>query len=117
MAEKGDRVAEKAREQSKPKLNKKNTLIKWFVDCITVGAIMNTTAFLLIIGLLKGYDLAIIRKNIREQTIPIIVTGYRVWPIASIISFTFIPWERRIVFFSCVGLFWGIYMSIISARL
>lgn len=78
---------------------------------------MNTTAFLLIIGVLKGYDSATITKNIREQTIPIIVTGYRVWPIASIISFTFIPWERRIVFFSCVGLFWGIYMSIISARL
>jgi hypothetical protein len=117
LAEKGDRVAEKEREQPKPRLNKRNTLIKWFVDCITVGAILNTTAFLLIIGVLKGYDMAKIRQNIRQETIPIIVAGYRIWPIASIISFAFIPWQRRIVFFSCVGLFWGVYMSLISVRL
>ncbi|KAF2101958.1 hypothetical protein NA57DRAFT_53899 [Rhizodiscina lignyota] len=120
LAEKGDRVSEKEKEQhqlSKPRLNKRNTFTKWFVDCITLGAIGNTVAFLLIIGVLKGYDMAAIRKNIREETIPIIVAGYRIWPIASIISFTFIPWERRIVFFSVVGLFWGIYMSLISARL
>jgi hypothetical protein len=121
LAEKGqsDKVAEKEKEQrpTKPKLNKKNTLIKWFVDCITVGALVNTVAFLLIISVLKGMDMATVREKIRDETIPIIVAGYRVWPIASIIGFTVVQWERRIVFFSCIGLFWGVYMSLISARL
>lgn len=47
---------------------------------------------------------------------PIIVAGYKMWPIASIISFTFIPVRRRIVFLSFVGLLWGIYMSLVAAK-
>jgi hypothetical protein len=121
LGEKGqsDKVAEKEKEQQpiKPRLNRKNTFTKWFIDSITLGAIFNTMAFLFIIGVLKGLDMATIRQNIRDETIPIMVTGYRIWPIASIIGLTFIPWERRIVFFSCIGFFWGIYMSLISARL
>jgi hypothetical protein len=78
---------------------------------------VNTAAFLLIISVLKGMDVTTIRQRLRDETFPIIFTGYRVWPIASIISFTFFTWERRIVFFSCVGFFWGIYKSLISARL
>jgi hypothetical protein len=121
LAERGwsDNVAEKEKEKqlTKLKFSKKNTMIKWFVDCITLGAVFNTVAFLLIIGVLKGTDMATIRHKIRDETIPIIVVGYRVWPIASIINFTFIRWERRIVLFSCIGFFWGIYMSLISAHL
>ncbi|KAB2578589.1 Mpv17/PMP22 [Lasiodiplodia theobromae] len=103
-------------EEEKPKLNLKNTITKWFVDCITMGAIMNTVAFLVIMGLMKGQSSAQIGGNIRTETIPIIVAGYKIWPIASIISFSFIPVERRIVFLSAIGLCWGIYMSLVAAR-
>lgn len=43
----------------------KNTWTKWFVDCITMGAIMNTVAFLIIMGLLKGQAGSQILYNIR----------------------------------------------------
>ncbi|CEI68440.1 hypothetical protein FVEN_g5401 [Fusarium venenatum] len=99
-----------------PKFSTRNTLTKWFVDCITAGAIMNTIAFLIIMGLLKGQGGSQIWSNIKTETIPIIVAGYKIWPIASIISFTFIPVHRRIVFLSFIGLLWGIYMSLVAAR-
>ncbi len=51
-----------------------------------------------------------------QQTVKIIVDGYKIWPIASIISFTFIPVHRRIVFLSFIGLLWGIYMSLVASR-
>jgi hypothetical protein len=51
-----------------------------------------------------------------KETIPIIIAGYKIWPIASIISFSFIPVHRRIVFLSFIGLLWGIYMSLVAAR-
>lgn len=51
-----------------------------------------------------------------QETIPIIVAGYKIWPIASIVSFTWIPVHRRIVFLSFVGLIWGIYMSLVANR-
>jgi len=51
-----------------------------------------------------------------QDTVPIIVAGYKIWPIASIISFSLVPVEKRIVFLSGVGLCWGIYMSLVAAR-
>lgn len=105
-----------ADEKDKPKLNWKNTMTKWFIDCITVGAIINTVAFLVLMGIMKGQSSAQIGNNIRSETIPIIVAGYKVWPFASIINFTLIPVERRIVFLSAIGLCWGIYMSLVAAR-
>ncbi|EWY87165.1 hypothetical protein FOQG_03959 [Fusarium oxysporum f. sp. raphani 54005] len=99
-----------------PQFSMRNTLTKWFVDCITAGAIMNTIAFLIIMGLLKGQGGSQIWSNIKTETIPIIVAGYKIWPVASIISFTFIPVHRRIVFLSFIGLLWGIYMSLVASR-
>ncbi|GAM85513.1 hypothetical protein ANO11243_035200 [Dothideomycetidae sp. 11243] len=95
-----------------------NTAKKWFLDCITVGAVGNTLAFLVIMGVLKGKDVVQIQEAVRkiQDMLPIIFAGYKVWPVASIVSFTFIPWERRIVFLSFVGFIWGIYMSLIAAR-
>ncbi|KAK7418942.1 hypothetical protein QQX98_003645 [Neonectria punicea] len=47
-----------------PKLSLKNTLTKWFIDCITAGAIMNTVAFLVLMGILKGQGSSQIWNNI-----------------------------------------------------
>ncbi|KAI1819334.1 hypothetical protein F4861DRAFT_148587 [Xylaria intraflava] len=98
------------------KLSIKNTITKWFIDCITLGAIFNTVAFFILMGILKGQPVATITHNIRTETIPLIVAGYKIWPFASIISFSFVPVDRRIVFLNFVGLLWGIYMSLVAAR-
>lgn len=104
-------------KQKRGKLNLRNTAIKWFIDCITVGAIINTLAFLIIMGLLKLQGPATIWQNIKDRMVKIIVDGYKLWPIASVISFSFVPVERRIVFFSFVGLCWNVYLSLVAARL
>ncbi|KAH8673480.1 hypothetical protein BX600DRAFT_206112 [Xylariales sp. PMI_506] len=114
--EKDERGPDGQQQQQKPKLNLRNTLSKWFIDCITLGALMNTVAFYILMGLLKGQGAEQIGHNIRTQTIPLIVAGYKIWPLASIISFSFVPVERRIVFLSFIGLLWGIYMSLVAAR-
>ncbi|KAI0129068.1 hypothetical protein BJ170DRAFT_594887 [Xylariales sp. AK1849] len=107
---------EGASTEQKPKLNWRNTMTKWFIDCMTLGAIMNTVAFFVLMGILKGQSTSQIGHNVRTKTIPLIVAGYKIWPFASIISFSCVPVERRIVFLSFVGLLWGIYMSLVAAR-
>ncbi|KAI1376864.1 hypothetical protein F4677DRAFT_76388 [Hypoxylon crocopeplum] len=102
--------------EQKPKLNLRNTLTKWFIDCITLGAIFNTVAFFILMGILKRQHMDQIGQNIRTETIPVIVAGYKIWPFASIISFSCVPVERRIVFLNFVGLLWGIYMSLVASR-
>jgi hypothetical protein len=109
-------LGHEAPAELKPKLNIRNTLTKWFIDCMTVGAVMNTVGFFVLMGLLKQQTMAQIGHNVRTQTIPLIVAGYKIWPFASIISFSCVPVERRIVFLSFVGLIWGIYMSLVAAR-
>lgn len=47
------------------KLSIRNTLAKWFIDCITAGAIMNTIAFLVVMGILKGLPTGQISSNIK----------------------------------------------------
>lgn len=44
------------------------------------------------------------------------IAGWKIWPVASFVSFTFVPCERRIVFLSFVGFLWGIYMSMVASR-
>lgn len=47
------------------KLNIRNTLTKWFVDCMTVGALVNTVAFLVLMGVMKGHGMGQIGQNLR----------------------------------------------------
>ncbi|KAF2152749.1 hypothetical protein K461DRAFT_321713 [Myriangium duriaei CBS 260.36] len=103
-------------EGDEGKFNWGNTIRKWVLDCWTLGAVFNTLAFLTIMGAMKGKGGEEILAAVRKDTVPIIVAGYKVWPLASFFSFTFIPWERRIVFLSFVGFLWGIYMSFVAAR-
>lgn len=94
-----------------------NIFRKWFTDCITFGALFNTTAFLLLMGIMKGKSVAQIGTDLRTEMWPIIWDSYKVWPVANFFSTTYIPVERRIVFLSFCGLIWNIYLSLVAARL
>lgn len=59
-----------------------------------MGALLNTTAFLVIMGLLKGKGVAEIMMSIRQEEFSIIYNSYKIWPFASVINFTFIPVEK-----------------------
>ncbi|KAI0526414.1 hypothetical protein F5B22DRAFT_641560 [Xylaria bambusicola] len=101
--------------EPKPSLNLKNTFTKCFIDCITLGALVNTVVFFVLMGLLKRQSVSVIGHNICTETIPVIIAGYKIWPLASIIAYSCIPVERRMVFFNFVGLLWGIYMSLVAS--
>jgi hypothetical protein len=51
-----------------------------------------------------------------QDLFPIIFASYKIWPLASVVNFTLIPVERRIVFLSLVGLVWGIFLSLTAAK-
>lgn len=59
-----------------PKLSLRNTLTKWFVDCITAGAVMNTVAFLVLMGIMKGQPGSQIGLNIRNVSFLLRVEDY-----------------------------------------
>ena len=102
---------------TRPPLSWRNTLIKWFTDCITLGAVFNTLAFLIIMGVLKLQPPSKIAHNIKTEALRIIWNGYKLWPIANMIAHTMVPWEKKIVWFAFVGLCWNVYLSLVAIRL
>lgn len=42
-----------------------NIFRKWFTDCITMGALLNTTLFLVVMGVLKGKSWPVIALDLR----------------------------------------------------
>ncbi|EMD92793.1 hypothetical protein COCC4DRAFT_32434 [Bipolaris maydis ATCC 48331] len=94
-----------------------NIFRKWFTDCITMGALLNQSMFLVLIGIMKRKTVALIAQDFRNELFGLIFDSYKVWPIANFFSTTFIPVERRIVFLSFCGLLWNIYLSLVAARL
>ena len=43
---------------------------------------------------------------------PIMIAGYKLWPIVSVANFTVVPVERRVLVGSIVGLGWGVFMAL-----
>ncbi|KAF2734801.1 hypothetical protein EJ04DRAFT_534653 [Polyplosphaeria fusca] len=93
-----------------------NVWMRWFTDCITIGAIFNTLMFLILMGTMKGKGLTEVMTDVQTKTWKIIWDGYKMWPIANFAS-SYVPVERRIVFFSCCGLLWNIYLTFVAIRL
>lgn len=48
---------------------------KWFTDCITLGALLNTSLFLVVMGLLKGKGWGVIGGDLRTVGEPFFVLG------------------------------------------
>jgi len=94
-----------------------NIAKKWFTDCIVLGALFNTLAFLILMGIMKGKSVSRITQDVRVETVGIIWNSYKVWPVANFVSTTYVQVERRIVFLSACGLVWNVYMSLVAARL
>ena len=95
-------------------LNKQNTARKLLLDQ-TLGAAINTFAFVAAMAAFKGRDRAAVMRECRRGVWPLMVNGWKVWPLVAIFNFTFVPVQRRIIVGSMFGLFWGIYLSLFVA--
>jgi hypothetical protein len=94
-------------------LNIRNTAIKFFLDQ-TLGATVNTLLFIAGIDAMRGRSVNTITVDCREGFWPLVFAGLKLWPLVSILNFTLVPLEYRIAVGSTVGLFWGIYLSLMS---
>ncbi|KAI0169738.1 hypothetical protein GGR52DRAFT_573794 [Hypoxylon sp. FL1284] len=129
-----------------PKLNIRNTAVKLALDQ-TVGAAANTFLFSLFMHSIQkamvrppGGPLSAPNKSLRYLTSPravdygrvdwagvvarsraefgqILVAGWKVWPLVSLVNFAFIQSiQGRNLVGSLAGVGWGIHMSIVASR-
>jgi protein Mpv17 len=50
-------------------------------------------------------------KSIKNSFLPIFLNGFYCWPVANIITFRFVPVDKRIVWINSVGIIWNTYLA------
>jgi len=87
---------------------RKNT-VKVLLDQLILSPII-TLFFFVFMGILEGNP-GKIGSMLRHNYWATLITSYKVWPLAMIISFSLVPAELRVLWGNLVGFFWNIYLS------
>ncbi|KAL4884017.1 hypothetical protein BJY04DRAFT_20714 [Aspergillus karnatakaensis] len=98
----------------KPTLNVRNTVAKVIVDQV-IGGAWNTVAFIATMGLLRGQDYEVIKGQIVNDFWPMLLAGLKLWPFVSVLNFTVVPADKRLLVGNFFGVIWGIYLSLMAA--
>jgi hypothetical protein len=104
-------------DPTKTSLSKTNVLIKFLLDQ-TIGAVINTLLFLSYMGYANARGkpgvsaMNVVTSDCANKLWPLMKDGYKFWPAISLISFLWVPVDKRIVFGCSAGVLWGIYLSL-----
>eukprot|EP01113_Clastostelium_recurvatum_P007775 TRINITY_DN13634_c0_g1_i1.p1 TRINITY_DN13634_c0_g1~~TRINITY_DN13634_c0_g1_i1.p1 ORF type:complete len:186 (+),score=46.48 TRINITY_DN13634_c0_g1_i1:46-603(+) len=55
-------------------------------------------------------------STIRSQLWPTLTASWKVWPLAQLINFSFVPAHLRVLFGNFIGFLWGMYLALISQK-
>ncbi|OAX39427.1 hypothetical protein K503DRAFT_716486 [Rhizopogon vinicolor AM-OR11-026] len=67
-------------------------------------------------GVMERRSPSQIREKYADMFAPALLTNWKVWPIAQMINFRYMPLPFRIPFQSGCGVFWTLYLSILNAK-
>jgi len=72
--------------------------------------------FLGSMGIMEGRNLHQIQEKFADIYKPALLTNWKVWPIAQLINFRYMPLPYRVPFQATCGVFWTLYLSLLNAR-
>ncbi|EAU32611.1 predicted protein [Aspergillus terreus NIH2624] len=98
----------------RPRSGMWNFGMKFLLDQ-TVGSVMNIVLFIVLINLLKGMSWATVYRLTCEDFGPIMIARLKYRPLVSVLMYTVVPVDRRVVFGSACGVVWGVYLSLYAA--
>jgi hypothetical protein len=97
------------------KLSIKNTLSKFLIDQ-TVGATVNTMLFSLVMAALQGYSWPEAVSRMRSEFWPMMLAGYKLWPVISIVNFGLVRnVQGRMLIGSMAGMVWNVWLSMMAS--
>ncbi|KAF8545161.1 hypothetical protein BDD12DRAFT_722094 [Trichophaea hybrida] len=91
--------------------SKSNTIKKFAADQL-VGGPINTVLFVAFMGYSKGLTGGALAGYITEEYWPLTVASFKLWPAVSLISFSVVKAEKRVVFGGIVALGWNIFLGL-----
>ena len=78
---------------------------KVILDQTTWGPFWNNV-YIVLLGLMKGQPWRVIWQDIRRTTIPLIVSGLKLWPLAHIITYGYVSVDYRLLWVDICEILW-----------
>ena len=91
-------------------------IIKKVLFTQTFFTVTGTSLFYFTLGMAEGKTAGEAVNEVRAKLWPTLLTGWKIWPIISIINFTFVPPQFQVPFVNVISIFWGVYMSYMKNR-
>ncbi|KII93324.1 hypothetical protein PLICRDRAFT_171099 [Plicaturopsis crispa FD-325 SS-3] len=77
---------------------------------------LGIAVFIGTMGVLEGNDVAHIRQRYSDIFLPALLTNWKVWPLAQLVNFRYMPLAYRVPFSQTCGVFWTVYLSILNSK-
>ncbi|KAF9243812.1 hypothetical protein BU15DRAFT_71931 [Melanogaster broomeanus] len=81
-----------------------------------VMAPLGLALFIGSIGVMEGRTTNQIREKYADMYSTAILNNWKIWPVAQLINFRYMPLPYRIPFQATCGVFWTLYMSTLNAK-
>jgi protein Mpv17 len=88
---------------------------KVVVDQTTWGPIWNNT-YILLLGLMKLEKLETIWSDMKRTTVPLILSGLKLWPLAHCVTYGLVPVENRLLWVDAVEILWVTILATTAAE-
>jgi len=83
---------------------------KVVIDQILWGPFWNNT-YIVLLGIMKLEDPKIVWEDIKKSTIPLVVSGLKLWPLAHCVTYGLMPVPYRLVWVDFVEILWVVILS------
>ncbi len=90
------------------------TIAKVAIDQTTWGPFWNNT-YILMLGVMKLDSFGTIVSEMKRTTIPLIVSGLKLWPLAHCVTYGLVPVENRLLWVDLVEIVWVTILATTAA--
>ena len=90
------------------------TAIKVLIDQSTWGPFWNAT-YILMLGTMKFEKFDKIFDEIKRTSLPLIISGLKLWPLAHCVTYGLIPVENRLLWVDLVEIIWVTILATAAA--
>ena len=54
--------------------------------------------------------MGVLREKVRTQFVRVQLNAWKLWPLASVVNYAFVPAQLRVLFMNCVGFAWSTFL-------
>jgi protein Mpv17 len=88
---------------------------KVVLDQSTWGPVWNNS-YILLLGLMQRESLESMLTNVKKTTIPLILSGLKLWPLAHCVTYGLVPTEYRLLWVDMVEILWVVILATTAAE-